>query len=57
VLGIPYAVDDGTITQYENSLGPVNPGDFFIALNPGDRVEIEDKEPEDGLADKVKLDN
>jgi len=61
VLGIPYVVDDGTITQYEDSFGLVAPGDFFDvldALDPGDRrVEIRDEVPEDGFADKVKLDN
>ena len=58
VLGIPFMVDDGTLTQYKDGGGDTLAGDFFGKLKMGDRVEIRDEVPTaDGFAEEVKLDD
>jgi len=57
VLGVSFRVDAGTITKYEDGSGAISAVKFFDKLSTGDRVEIRDKDPEDGTADEVKLDD
>jgi hypothetical protein len=57
VLGISFMVDNGTLTQYMDVSGNTSALLFFGNLKMGDRVEIKDKDPADGFADEVKLDD
>jgi hypothetical protein len=50
-------VDNGTLTQYMDVSGNTSALLFFGNLKMGDRVEIKDKDPADGFADEVKLDD
>jgi len=57
VLGIPFAVADGTDTQYMDVNGNTSALLFFDNLKMGDRVEIKDKVTADGFAEEVRLDD
>ncbi|MDH3760386.1 MAG: DUF5666 domain-containing protein [Gammaproteobacteria bacterium] len=53
ILGIEYAIDPNpTGTSFE---GFVDSAAFFLVMDDGDLVEIEDDFPADGIADEVEL--
>ncbi|MCP4335894.1 MAG: hypothetical protein GY785_24885 [Gammaproteobacteria bacterium] len=55
VLGVPFGVKPSTI--YEDSTGVISAAMFFGKIAIGDRVEIKDEKPENGVAERVKLDD
>lgn len=54
VAGLTYEVDGATI-YFVDSMGQVTSEQFFAQVSVGDRVEVTDYLPEDGIADELEL--